>query len=56
MKYFRKMSGEKCYLSPISLDDVELYTQWVNDMEIGQFVLFSTTIYDIDKEKEALKS
>ena len=55
MKYFRKMSGEKCYLSPISLDDVELYTQWVNDMEIGQFVLFSTTIYDIEKEKEALK-
>ncbi len=55
MKYFRKMIGEKCYLSPISIDDVERYTEWVNDLEIGQFVLFSSTIYDLDREKDALK-
>ncbi len=55
MKYFRKMIGEKCYLSPISIDDAERYTEWVNDMEIGQFVLFSTAIYDLEKERETLK-
>lgn len=55
MKYFRKLVGEKCYLSPVSLDDAERYTEWVNDLEIGQFVLFSTLIYDVEMERETLK-
>ncbi len=56
MKYFRKLVGEKCYLSPISMDDVERYTEWVNDMEIGQFMLFTSSVIDMDKEKKALQS
>ncbi|MCB5272313.1 MAG: GNAT family N-acetyltransferase [Candidatus Cloacimonetes bacterium] len=55
MKYFRKLVGEKCYLSPISLDDVERYTEWVNDLEIGQFVLFSAEVLDVSKERAALQ-
>ncbi|MCB5247262.1 MAG: GNAT family N-acetyltransferase [Candidatus Cloacimonetes bacterium] len=55
MKYFRKLVGQRCYLSPISLEDAERYTEWVNDMEIGQFVMFSTAIFDLDKEREALQ-
>ncbi|MDZ4122322.1 MAG: GNAT family protein [Candidatus Cloacimonadaceae bacterium] len=55
MKYFRKLVGEKCYLSPISIDDAEKYTEWVNDLEVGQFVLFSHGIYDLEKEKELLR-
>ncbi len=55
MKYFRKMVGEKCYLSPISLEDAERYTEWVNDMEMGLFMLFSTDVFDLDKERETLK-
>lgn len=55
MKYFRKLVGEKCYLSPVSLDDVERYTEWVNDLEIGQFVLFSSTVFDVNKERAALQ-
>jgi RimJ/RimL family protein N-acetyltransferase len=54
MKYFRKLIGEKCYLSPISLDDLEKYTEWVNDLEIGQFVLFASQVFDMDKERETL--
>ncbi len=54
MKYFRKLVGDKCYLSPISLDDVERYTEWVNDMEIGQFMLFTSSVIDLEKEKNAL--
>lgn len=56
MKYFRKLSGEKCYLSPISLDDAEKYTEWINDLEIGQFVLFSSDVFDVEKERETLKN
>ncbi|HPF08704.1 MAG: GNAT family protein [Candidatus Cloacimonetes bacterium] len=55
MKYFRKLVGDKCYLSPVSLEDAERYTEWVNDLEIGQFVLFATQIYDVEREREALK-
>ncbi len=55
MKYYRKMIGEKCYLSPVAIDDAEKYTEWVNDLEIGQFMLFSSIIYDLDKERDTLK-
>ncbi|HNX37303.1 MAG TPA: GNAT family protein [Candidatus Cloacimonadota bacterium] len=55
MKYFRKLLGEKCYLSPVSLDDAEKYTEWVNDLEIGQFVLFSAANLDINAERETLR-
>ncbi|HPB18727.1 MAG TPA: GNAT family protein [Candidatus Cloacimonas sp.] len=55
MKYFHKLIGEKCYLSPVCLDDVEKYTEWLNDMEIGQFVTLSDTVLDIDKESALLR-
>jgi RimJ/RimL family protein N-acetyltransferase len=55
MKYFRKLVGDKCFLSPVSLEDVERYTEWVNDLEIGQFVLFSSTVFDVSKERAALQ-
>lgn len=34
-KYFKKIVGEKVYLSPINVEDVEKYTKWVNDLEIS---------------------
>jgi RimJ/RimL family protein N-acetyltransferase len=36
------------------MDDVERYTEWVNDMEIGQFMLFTSSVIDMDKEKRTL--
>ena len=56
MKYFRKLIGEKCYLSPVSFEDVEKYTEWVNDMETGLYLHLSSNIYDIDKERSALEN
>ena len=32
--YFKKLIGENIYLSPISVEDVENYTNWLNDFEI----------------------
>ena len=54
MKYFRKLVGDKCYLSPISIEDLEKYTEWVNDMELGQFMLFCPQVMDMEKERHAL--
>lgn len=56
MKYFKKLVGDKCYLSPISFDDLEKYTEWVNDMETGLYVLFASKVYDLQKEKTALEN
>jgi len=55
MKYFRKIIGESCYLSPLCHDEVEKYTEWVNDMETGLYVLFASSVIDINKERSILE-
>ena len=32
-KYFKKLVGERIYLSPRSTEDVEIFTEWLNDFE-----------------------
>lgn len=34
MQYFKKIVGIKCYLSPITEQDAEKWTEWFNDLEI----------------------
>ncbi len=34
MKYFKKIVGERLCLSPINIEGVEKYTEWVNDLSI----------------------
>ena len=34
MRYFKKIVGQRVYLSPINVDDVAIYTKWMNDCEI----------------------
>ena len=31
MKYHKKVSGERVYLSPLNIEDVDVYTRWLND-------------------------
>ena len=54
MKYIKKMAGEKCYLSPISLDDVDLYLEWINDLEITQHLRAFNHNYTRESEREIL--
>jgi len=56
VKYFRKLVGTKCYLSPLNLEDAQTYTQWINDMETGFYMLFNATICNVDKEKAILEN
>ena len=55
MKYFKKVIGSKCYLSPINVDDAEKYTEWLSDSELSINLLFSGQIISIGKEKEILE-
>ena len=34
MRYFKKLVGKKCYLSPMNPDDAEQYAEWLNDLEV----------------------
>jgi RimJ/RimL family protein N-acetyltransferase len=54
MKYFPKISGERVYLSPISLEDAELYTEWLNDLETTRFLTVASLQVTLHGEKEVL--
>ena len=51
---FKKLVGEKCYLSPIDLEDVAQYAEWLNSEEVFKFLLVGTSVISLDAEKEAL--
>ena len=53
--YFKKLIGENIYLSPISVEDVENYTNWLNDFETTDYIGQSTKIYSLEKEKKFLE-
>jgi RimJ/RimL family protein N-acetyltransferase len=53
--YFRKMTGENCFLSPIDVNDVEKFTEWLNDLEVTQYVTLYPQIISLTNEKEVLE-
>ena len=54
--YFKKIIGKKCYLSPIDINDVEKYTEWLNDLEILRNLQLYEAIISMENEKEFLKN
>jgi len=55
MKYFKKMVGERCYLSPMSLEDAEKYTEWFNDLEVAIFLETISSVITLDNEKKGIE-
>ena len=54
MKYFRKIEGERLYLSPVNLEDVLLYCKWLNDPSITDGINKSKDVITTAKEIEYL--
>ena len=52
--YFKKMIGEKCYLSPIDVNDLEKFTEWLNDLEVTVNLVHYPQIISLESEKEIL--
>jgi RimJ/RimL family protein N-acetyltransferase len=48
------MVGENCYLSPISLDDAETFTSWLNDIEVTKNLTLAHDCISLTSEKEFL--
>ncbi len=55
MKYHKKLVGEKCYLSPLSCDDVEIFTEWLNDLEVVKYLSLVRNPITQKKEKNILE-
>ena len=51
MKYFKKIVGERIYLSPRNVQDVEKFTEWLNDFETTDYIGRSHESPTIEAEK-----
>ena len=52
MRYFRKIVGERLYLSPLSTDDSDAYIKWMNDEVVaGHFNHYPYLVSSINELK-----
>ncbi len=56
MKYFKKLVGDRIYLSPRNLEDCEKYTQWLNDFYTTDYTGRSYNTLSLSAEREYLES
>lgn len=56
MRYFKKLVGEKVYLSPLNPDDYEIYTKWLNNSNITQYLTLHNSMVSLLGEKEYLEN
>ena len=52
--YFKKLVGEKCYLSPMDINDAEIYAEWLNDLEVTANLTMYNSVVNVDAEREFL--
>ena len=55
MKYYKKLVGKKCYLSPINVEDADQYCIWLNDLEVSYNLLIFNQQLSLEKEKMILQ-
>jgi len=55
MRYFRKIAGERLYLSPVNAEDFKQYTKWINDPEVADPLGSYTGAYSLTSEKKVLE-
>ena len=56
MKYFPKITRGDVYLSPVNANDYELFTKWMNDKRITDWITTWPQIISITSEKERLEN
>lgn len=52
MKYFKKLVGDRIYLSPTNADDFEKFVEWLNDFETTDYVGHSGHLITMAGERE----
>lgn len=56
MKYFKKLVGERVYLSPICIEDAETYAAWVADPAVSDGLGNTIKVYSLNRERETLEA
>ena len=56
MKYFKKLVGDKVYLSPMSIEDAETYCKWLNDPLISGNIDGAAKVYSSAAEREFIEN
>ena len=56
MKYFKKIIGERLYLSPMNSEDAETYVKWLSDRAVTDNLGMTSNIINLQGEKEYLGS
>lgn len=54
MKYFNKIDGDNIYLSPINIEDAEMYVNWLCNPNISDKLHSTKKVFNIVNEKEFL--
>ena len=55
MKYFKKLLGDRIYLSPRRIEDAEKFTEWMNDFEVTDYTGRSGQIMSLQGEMNYLE-
>lgn len=53
--YYEKIPGERCYLSPIDVDDAAIYAEWLSDPEVSVNLTLTSQIITRFGERELLE-
>lgn len=55
-RYFVRLVGEPCYLSPMSEEDAQQYAAWLNDLEIARNLTVAVQNIAVTSERESLRA
>lgn len=55
MKYFKKLIGDRIYLSPRNSEEAEKFTEWLNDFETTDYIGRSGILTTLEGEKKYLE-
>ena len=54
MSNYKKLVGEKVYLSPISVEHADLFANWMNDFNVTDYIARSNYVVTLESEIEWL--
>jgi RimJ/RimL family protein N-acetyltransferase len=52
--YFKKLAGNRCYLSPMDENDAEKFTEWLNDLELIINLQMYNGVINVENERRFL--
>jgi len=55
MKYFKKITGERIYLSPMNLEDAAIYASWLNDPDVSVGLGVYQNLISLNNEQKILE-